>query len=118
MALVSLRVISIFKCKHNYRSRALRDNGNNDGQRITMNYHSPWVSFVFVVLFMHIPCSKLTNCLISTKHAKRYGCCAASQTTPVQIKHVLCCFVLQNLRVCAILIPVRVLLIIWYVLIN
>ena len=41
----------------------------------------------------------------------------ASQTTPEQIMHALCCVVLHN-HVCAILIPVGVLLVTWCVLIN
>ena len=39
-------------CKRHYRLRVLRDNGEDDGWRITVNYHSLWVSFMFVVLVM------------------------------------------------------------------
>ena len=70
----------------------------DDGWQITMNYHSLWVSYIFVVLFMYTPCSKLTNCFIS----KAPLLCIFS-----------CCVILHKLRgACKNLIPVRVLLII------
>ena len=61
MTLVGLGVICIFKCKRHYKSH---DDGEDVGWRITANYGKislPLDEFMFVVLFMYIPCSKLTN---------------------------------------------------------
>ena len=104
MTLVGLSVISNFKCKyHSVQIMCIiRNNGEDDGWWITVNYHSIWVSYMFVVIYVYILwlCSKLTNCFIWAKHAKHSMAAGdASQTTSVQITHVFifsCCVVLHK----------------------
>ena len=54
---------------------------------------------MYVLCIAHVVI-KLTNCYISVKHAKPMAAGDASQTTPVQTTHILCCVVLQKLSVC------------------
>ena len=73
MALVSLSVISIFKCKCHYRSHVLRDNGEDDGQQITANITPLGEFYVFVLLCISYAVSALSVMAVSD----------TSQTTPV-----------------------------------
>ena len=85
MALVGLSVISIFKCNCHYKSRDIGD----DDEQITVNYSElsfPLGEFMFVVLSKYIPCSKLTNYFISTKHASDC-CCNWSSLARVTSNH-------------------------------
>ena len=45
-------------------------------------------------------CSKLTNCYISRSKLRAMAAGDASQTTPVQIMHALCCVVLNKSSMC------------------
>ena len=70
----------------------LRDNGEDDNAWVNCGKLSlPLGEFMFAVLFMFIPCSKLTNCFISTLRTMIIG--EDSQTTAVQIS---CCAVLAQ----------------------
>ena len=62
----------------------LKGNGEDDGQRITINYHSLWVSFMFVAIshVSHAVSFKIASLMRSTQSALVAG--DASQTTPVQ----------------------------------
>ena len=117
MVLVSLNVISVFRCKYNYRLHVLRqimEKIMNDGWLMMDNGQgiisfSEWVlCFLYHILYVHliiiiIPCSKLTNCYNSVKHPKLSTMASGdgSQSTPVQTTHVfVCCVVLHKSQVC------------------
>ena len=107
------------------------------GGPLIMNYLSLWMSLYHLVCCMYVPYTKFSLwvnlnflCVLCISHTLRLqidtlaqstlsnmAAGDASQSTPVKIMHVLCCVILTKLS-CAILIPIKVLLITWCVLIN
>ena len=140
MAFVGLGVISIFKSKRHYKSsdigESCTERTEDDDRRITANYHSLWVSLCllyflctfhevglqiasfssFLCCSTHLICVQQQNmkktCIICTG-VVWLGSPATIALSVLRANEATC-----KLTVWDILIPVRVLLVIWCVLIN
>ena len=90
MALVGLNIISIFKCKHHYRSGVLR---KVPDRMLDSKFSLPlgeFLCFVYMLCILHVVSSKLTRTL------RAMGAGVSSQTAPVQITLVTWCALINN----------------------
>ena len=83
---ITLKLTSKGHLENKYPTKYMRDIGEDDGQRITANYHFLWVSFTFV----------------ATSHALNLQIASLTQSTlcqklPLQIIYMLSCSIVLHI---------------------